>query len=237
MNQKTIVYGVLALVVLACGTTEDTVPATDAATDAAVDTVVELDAVTVSDEGTIADVDRPMDVPTVPDTTPAEDVATVEETLDIADAAPQVDTEPSSDAVSLDDAGAVSDSESEQDVEMPADTAEKVDAAAADAAVALDCDDSIIAFPVDNPGMFEFYELCIPKGDDSLVGQLQSIDSTLYCGIGGIFAQCAKSGLNGCHGDLMFEPGTKVIAAEKWAELCALSLVDGVSVIAGGHWL
>ena len=120
---------------------------------------------------------------------------------------------------------------------MSSDTAIASDGAAPSDVVELACNETTIAFPIDNPGMFEFYELCIPKGDDVLVGQLQAIDSTLYCGVGGIFAQCAKKGLNGCHGDLAFESGTKVITADKWAELCALSLVDGVSVIAGGHWL
>lgn len=102
---------------------------------------------------------------------------------------------------------------------------------------AADCDTAKIGFPRDNPEKFEFYEICVPQGDAAAVDAVKAIDPTLTCGVVGHFAQCDKSGMAGCHGDLGFDAGTKRIDDATWARICRLSLLESVSGFGGGFFL
>lgn len=97
------------------------------------------------------------------------------------------------------------------------------------------CNTEKIALTPSNPELYEFYELCLAEGTDPSV--VQAIDSSLYCGVGGFFAKCNDATETGCHGDLAYLPAGKTLTAEKWAQLCALSLLSEVSKLAGGHFL
>lgn len=92
-----------------------------------------------------------------------------------------------------------------------------------------------------NSELYEFYEVCIPKDFDWDVGSpeatVKAIDPTLYCGVAGGFAGCDPETETGCHGDLAFDPGGKVISTDKWAQLCGLSRLAFVSRIGGGHFV
>lgn len=99
------------------------------------------------------------------------------------------------------------------------------------------CVEEEIGFTQENTPMYEFYELCVAADAGEQEAALQAIDDSLYCGVGGVFADC-KSGETACHGDLDYADWqTKEISDAKWAELCALSQLDVVTKIAGGHWL
>jgi len=99
------------------------------------------------------------------------------------------------------------------------------------------CDEEKIDFTQENTPMYEFYELCVAADAGDQEAALQAIDDSIYCGVGGVFADC-KPGETACHGELDYsDVQTKTISGGKWAEICALSKLDAVTKIAGGHWL
>lgn len=99
------------------------------------------------------------------------------------------------------------------------------------------CDPAVIGFPQDNPQAYEFYEVCVPRGAVDPQAELQAIDPTLYCGVGGVFAGCDREREVGCHGDLDYVAGTRRIADEKWQMLCELSVHPLVTRMGGGHFV
>lgn len=104
--------------------------------------------------------------------------------------------------------------------------------------VVADCDLSKFNFNQSNAPAYEFYEVCVPKDLDGPLMVLKDIDPSIYCGVSGAFAKCDADMETGCHGDLAFEPPTsKFISDAKWDQLCAISQLDFVSKIGGGHWL
>jgi len=98
-----------------------------------------------------------------------------------------------------------------------------------------ECDTDKIALTQANPQKYELYELCLPKDADPAA--VKAIDEKLACGVAGVFAKCDSDTQMGCNTALKYEPGTKTLSAEMWAQLCALSLLSDVSNIAGGHYL
>jgi hypothetical protein len=94
-----------------------------------------------------------------------------------------------------------------------------------------------LTFDQDNTPLYEFYELCVKKNAPDVEAMVQAIDPTLYCGVGGVFAGCDPSTEVGCHGDLDYVSGSKVLTDAKWAQLKALSLLDAVTRVAGGHYV
>jgi hypothetical protein len=100
------------------------------------------------------------------------------------------------------------------------------------------CDPGVLAFPQDNPQLYEFYEVCVPRDAVGAEAELRRIDPTLYCGVAGGFAGCDRTREQGCHGDLTYAgPDTRRIGDEKWAQLCALSVHPLVTRVGGGHWV
>lgn len=100
------------------------------------------------------------------------------------------------------------------------------------------CDVSKFNFDQSNAPAYEFYEVCVPKDLDGPLMVLKDIDPSIYCGVSGFFAGCDTDTETGCHGDLAYDaPGSKFISDGKWKQLCAISLLDFVSKIGGGHYL
>jgi hypothetical protein len=100
------------------------------------------------------------------------------------------------------------------------------------------CKTNKIGLTQANPEKFEFYELCVDEktAPENYEAALKAIDSSLYCGVKGVFAQCAD-GTVGCHGDLTYEANTKTLSDEMWTKLCGLAAQSWVSKVAGGHFL
>ncbi len=145
-------------------------------------------------------------------------------------------TEDSADGAELTPADAVEDTEPGDTVpvsDTPVDKKDDIPSLADAPDAVLLCDEKKIEFTQDNPKKFEFYELCVSKGQEA---EVIPLDATLNCGVGGVFAKCG-GGQTACHGDLDFVMATKTISDAKWSELCALSSLDGVSKIAGGYFL
>ena len=99
------------------------------------------------------------------------------------------------------------------------------------------CDRSKLRMSQDNPEMYEFYELCVPTRIEDPLPLLHAIDPSPYCGVAGVFVGCDRTSEVGCHGDLDYVAGSRRISDEKWAQLCALSLLDAVTRIGGGHFV
>jgi len=99
------------------------------------------------------------------------------------------------------------------------------------------CDEDIIGFTPENEPKYEFYELCVAADAGDQEAALQAVDPSIYCGVGGVFAECGP-GETACHGDLHFaDPATKEIGEEMWSTLCQLTATGVVVKIVGGHWL
>ncbi|MBM4371234.1 MAG: hypothetical protein FJ098_06245, partial [Deltaproteobacteria bacterium] len=99
------------------------------------------------------------------------------------------------------------------------------------------CQEAKILLSPDNPQFYDFYELCVAAGAGDVEATLQAIDPSLYCPVGGVFADCGEDEM-ACHGELEYVGmGTGDISAEKWAQLCALSMLPVVTKIAGGHYV
>lgn len=100
------------------------------------------------------------------------------------------------------------------------------------------CDPAKIALTQENGGRWEFYELCASGASSSAVqAALRTIDSTISCGVTGVFAQC-QEGQIACHGG-GFERVSPhgMLDDASWRRLCDLSLREDVHKIVGGHYL
>ncbi len=100
-----------------------------------------------------------------------------------------------------------------------------------------ECDLERIGFSRDNPDRFDFYEICLPAGDEDAEAMARGIDPSLSCGVSGVFARCKDLGATGCHGNLQKDPETGRIAWESWFRICLLSREPFVLRMAGGHYL
>ena len=98
------------------------------------------------------------------------------------------------------------------------------------------CDESKINFTQDNYPAYEFYEVCIPDGMADAIAALQQIQPGIYCGVAGVFVGCT-GGEVGCHGEFEFQQGNKKLTDASWEEICAISALDSVSKIGGGHYV
>jgi hypothetical protein len=184
----------------------------------------------------------------VPDTTPDPtemDVGTAEDADDTRRVS--FDTIPTGDGEAPNQDAMLQDVEPEEEVSVALDAASgevtdslvTEDSAGGEPVEPLVCpDEAKIQLSPLNPEQFEFYELCIPMdAEPALISSLQALDPTLYCGLSGVFAQCGAKGLQGCHGELSYVAGSKVLTDDTWSMLCDLAALDAVTVIAGGHFL
>ena len=97
------------------------------------------------------------------------------------------------------------------------------------------CDTAKIGFPQSNPQSFSLYEICI-TASASVEQAVRAIDPEISCAqsAGGAFAKC-PAGQWHCLGDLEATAPSGSIATATWQALCALSLLDDVLKIVGGH--
>lgn len=102
---------------------------------------------------------------------------------------------------------------------------------------ALKCDEARIGFSQDNAPGYEFYEICLARGNEAAVEEVKAIDPSLDCGVSGAFAKCDEIGAIGCHGDLSYDPTTRRIDDDTWERLCDLSTRKSVLRMGGGHWV
>lgn len=101
------------------------------------------------------------------------------------------------------------------------------------------CDMGKLRFGRENPEKYEFYEMCVKKDSVNLLPRLKAVDPSVTCAkvTKSPFIDCDDATEVRCHGDLSYVPGGKRLSGACFDRLCALSNLQVVTRIAGGHFL